>query len=97
MAGRKRKPEALKRLEGTFRKDRAGNSVELPAGMPVKPEWTEHDPIASELYNQVASHCYSMGVGTAVDSIAVRVVSRSVINVSTTESFSSRRWSDHLW
>ena len=69
MAGRKRKPEALKRLEGTFRKDRAGNSVELPAGMPVKPEWTLHDPIASELYNQVASHCYSMGVGTAVDSI----------------------------
>ena len=69
MAGRKRKPEALKRLEGTFRKDRAGHSLELPAGMPVKPEWAEHDPIASELYNQVATHCYSMGVGTEVDSL----------------------------
>lgn len=69
MAGRKRKPEALKRLEGTFRKDRAGHSVELPVGMPEKPEWATHDPIASELYNQVASHCYSMGVGTDVDSL----------------------------
>ena len=69
MAGRKRKPEALKKLEGTFRKDRAGDSLEFPAGMPIKPEWTTHDPIASELYNQVASHCYSMGVGTEVDSL----------------------------
>lgn len=69
MAGRKRKPEALKKLEGTFRKDRAGDSLVLPAGMPVKPSWADHDPIASELYNQVATYCYSMGVGTEVDSI----------------------------
>lgn len=69
MAGRKCKPDALKKLEGTFRKDRAGDSLELPAGIPTKPEWTEHDPIASELYNQVASTCYAMGVGTAADSL----------------------------
>lgn len=69
MAGRKRKPEALKRLEGTYRKDRAGDSLEMPAGMPVKPDWADTDPIASELYNQVASTCYSMGVGTEVDSM----------------------------
>lgn len=69
MAGRKRKPEALKKLEGTYRKDRAGDSLDLPAGMPTKPEWAEHDPIASELYNQVAATCYSMGVGTDVDAL----------------------------
>jgi phage terminase small subunit len=69
MAGRKRKPEALKKLEGTFRQDRAGDSISLPAGIPPKPEWATHDPIASELYNQVASQCYSMGVGTGVDSL----------------------------
>lgn len=75
MAGRKRKPEALKRLEGTYRKDRSGDSLELPAGMPSKPDWAEHDPIASDLYNQVASHCYSMGVGTEVDSIGFALLS----------------------
>ena len=69
MAGRKRKPEALKKLEGTFRKDRAGDSVALPAGIPEKPAWTTHDDIASVLYDQVAAHCYSMGVGTEVDSL----------------------------
>lgn len=75
MAGRKRKPEALKKLEGTFRKDRATSSLELPAGIPVKPEWTDHDPIASELYNQVAAHCYSIGVGTSVDSLGFALLS----------------------
>ena len=75
MAGRKRKPEALKRLEGTYRKDRSGDSLELPAGMPAKPDWAEHDPIASDLYNQVANHCYSMGVGTEVDSIGFALLS----------------------
>lgn len=75
MAGRKRKPEALKKLEGTFRKDRAGDSLSLPAGMPQKPEWAEHDPIASELYNQVAAHCYSMGVGTEVDALGFALLS----------------------
>ena len=69
MAGRKRKPEALKKLEGTFRKDRAEDSLSLPAGMPIKPEWAEHDDIASVLYDQVSAHCYSMGVGTEVDSL----------------------------
>lgn len=69
MAGRKRKPEALKKLEGTFRKDRAGNSLSLPAGIPDKPAWVEHDAIASSLYDQVAAQCYSMGVGSTVDSL----------------------------
>lgn len=69
MAGRKRKPEALKKLEGTFRKDRAGDSVELAAGMPVKPGWAAYDPIASQLYDEVSAHCYSMGVGTEVDAL----------------------------
>lgn len=69
MAGRKRKPEALKKLEGTFRKDRAGHSVSLPAGLPDKPGWADYDPIASELYDQVATHCHSMGVGTEVDAL----------------------------
>ena len=75
MAGRKRKPEALKKLEGTFRKDRNQNIVSVPAGIPNKPEWAEHDPIASALYDQVATHCYGMGVGTEVDAIGFALLS----------------------
>ena len=70
MAGRKRKPVAIKRLEGTFRKDRAKHCLELPAGIPTKPEWATHDEIASALYDEVAGHCYAMGVGTAADGLA---------------------------
>lgn len=69
MAGRKRKPEALKKLEGTFRKDRATSSVSVPAGIPEKPVWASNDPITDVLYDQIAAHCYSMGVGTGVDAM----------------------------
>ena len=75
MAGRKRKPEALKKLEGTFRPSRAGDSLSLPAGIPTKPEWAEHDQIASVLYDQVATYCYSMGVGTEVDALGFALLS----------------------
>lgn len=80
MAGRKRKPEALKKLEGTFRKDRAGDSVDMPAGMPLKPDWAKYDPIASELYDQVSTHCYAMGVGTEVDALGFALLSDQLSN-----------------
>ena len=48
MAGRPRKPVALKKLEGTYRKDRnPDNPVELPAELPTKPDWVDHDAIAA--------------------------------------------------
>lgn len=75
MAGRKRKPVALKKLEGTFRKDRhAENVVDLPVSAPPKPEWAEHDMIASQLYDQVVGHISRMGVGSEVDGIAVAML-----------------------
>jgi len=70
MAGRKRKPAALKKLEGTFRPDRAKDNLEVPAGLPTKPAWADTDPVASALYDQVATHCYKMGVGTDADGLA---------------------------
>lgn len=70
MAGRKRKPAALKKLEGTFRSDRAKDSLEVPAGLPPKPTWADVDPVASALYDEVATHCYKMGVGTEADGLA---------------------------
>lgn len=71
MAGRKRKSVALKKLEGTFRSDRhPENVVDLPIEMPDKPEWAEHDPISSALFDQIATHVTSMGVSTKSDAIA---------------------------
>ena len=75
MAGRKRKPVALKKLEGTFRKDRhAENVVDLPVSAPPKPEWAKHDMIADQLYDQVVGHISRMGVGSEVDGIAVAML-----------------------
>ena len=71
MAGRKRKSVALKKLEGTFRADRhPENVVDLPVAMPDKPEWAEHDPIASALFDQIGTHVTSMGVSSECDAIA---------------------------
>lgn len=71
MAGRKRKSVALKKLEGTFRKDRhPTNVVELPMELPDKPSWTEHDPIANGLYDEIATHVSSMSISSRVDGIS---------------------------
>ena len=76
MAGRKRKPVALKKLEGTFRKDRApANVVELPNDLAPKPEWAEHDAIASALYDEVSLKIHSMGISSEVDGLAIALLS----------------------
>ena len=73
--GRKRKPVALKKLEATFRKDRAPeNVVELENVLAPKPEWAEHDAIASALYDQVSLHVYNMGINSEVDGIAIALL-----------------------
>ncbi len=73
---RPRKPVALKKLEGTYRKDRnPDNPVELPAELPTMPEWTTHDVVAVGMYEQVAKHLHSMGVSTEVDNLAIGLLS----------------------
>lgn len=74
--GRKRKPVALKKLEGTFRKDRAPqNGVEMPVVLAAKPDWADHDVIASSLYDEVSTHVHSMGISSEVDGIAIALLS----------------------
>ena len=76
MAGRPRKPVALKKLEGTYRKDRnPDNPVELPAELPTKPDWVDHDAIAAGMYEQVAKHLHTMGVSTEVDNLGIGLLS----------------------
>jgi len=73
--GRKRKPVALKKLEGTFRKDRAPqNGVEMPVVLAAKPDWADHDVIASALYDEVSTHVHSMGISSEVDGIAIALL-----------------------
>mgnify|MGYP003654169324 CR=1 FL=1 len=75
MAGRKRKPVALKKLEGTFRKDRSPEHVvELPNDLAPKPEWAKHDAIADSLYDEVSLHIHSMGISSSVDGIAISLL-----------------------
>ena len=76
MAGRKRKPVALKKLEGTFRKDRhEKNVVELPVAIAPKPDWAEHDAISSALYDEVSTHIAKMGISSEVDGMAIALLS----------------------
>ena len=70
--GRKRKSVAQKKLEGTYRKDRhPENVLDLPVELPTKPDWSTHDPIASALYDEIATHVNSMGVSAQSDAIAI--------------------------
>ena len=39
MAGRKRTPDALKIIKGTFRKDQAHDQIEVDVGVPDCPDW----------------------------------------------------------
>ena len=73
--GRKRKPVALKKLESTFRKDRAPiNVLELPNDFAAKPDWTNHDEIASSLYDEVSLTIHSMGISSKADGIAIALL-----------------------
>lgn len=76
MAGRKRKPVALKKLEATYRSDRhPENVVDLPVALAPKPDWTNHDAIASALYDEVSTHIAKMGISSEVDGIAIGLLS----------------------
>ena len=73
--GRKRKPVALKKLEATFRKDRSPeNVVELDNVLAPKPDWANHDVVASALYDEVSLHVHNMGVSSEVDGIAIALL-----------------------
>jgi P27 family predicted phage terminase small subunit len=64
--GRPRKPTALKKLQGTFRKDRAvANEPEPPKTCPDKPKGL--DKIAAERWDFLAPQLHQMGVLTLVD------------------------------
>jgi P27 family predicted phage terminase small subunit len=60
------KPRALKKLEGTFRKDRDGGEVlEPPPGMPARPTWLDKEACAE--WDRVVPQLEELGVLTGLD------------------------------
>lgn len=60
------KPRALKKLEGTFRKDRdGGNVLEPPPGVPVCPKWL--GKVAREEWERVVPQLVTLNVLTGLD------------------------------
>lgn len=79
--GRPRKPTALKKLKGTYRKDRSPKNEPLaPVGCPVKPKGL--DKTAGALWDELTPRLLEMGVLTLVDGTVlegfVRAYSRAV-------------------
>lgn len=64
--GRPRKPTAKKKLEGTYRADRAArNELTLPPGMPPRPSWLNTEARAE--WDRVAPTLHAAGVLSLLD------------------------------
>lgn len=67
--GRLKKPIALKKQEGTFRKDRDGQKLDLPASLPILPDYISDD--AQSYYLGIASKLHKMNLINDVDQTAL--------------------------
>ncbi len=68
--GRPRKPTAQKKLEGTFRKDRAlANELAPPPGVPEPPKWL--DKVARAEWARIVPQLTELGVLTRLDGQAL--------------------------
>jgi len=77
--GRTKKPTALKKLNGTFKKERENpNEPNLGIAYPDKPEWLGFDPLSSQLFDQVSAYLVAMRVSTSVDGLAISLLSDQV-------------------
>ena len=63
--GRLKKPIALKKQEGTFRKDRDGQKLDLPSALPSLPDYISEE--AQTYYLGIASKLYKMNLINDVD------------------------------
>jgi len=75
MAGRPKKPTALKELTGTLEKSRTNPNEPRPdVAVPDMPVWITDDPITSSLYEQVTQYVVDMRVGTRADGVALALL-----------------------
>lgn len=74
--GRKKKPENIKRLQGTLEPSRDNpNKPALELSMPEPPAYLT--PKAKELFNELAEDCYNLGVISDVDGIALGILAQA--------------------
>ena len=75
MAGRPKKPTALKELTGTLEKSRTNPNEPRPdVAIPDMPVWIADDPMTSSLYDQVTQYVVDMRVGTRADGVALALL-----------------------
>lgn len=75
MAGRPKKPTALKELTGTAQPCRMNPNEPRPeVGLPDMPSWLTDDPVASALYEQVGTYIAEMKIGTRADGLGVAML-----------------------
>mgnify|MGYP001190139171 CR=1 FL=1 len=66
--GRPNKPTELKKLEGTYRKDRAPKNEMQPGKLDIVPEAPDYfDDIASSTWHQKATELCNMGILSTID------------------------------
>lgn len=66
-----KKPANVHRLQGTFREDRHGNSVEVEPGMPERPFWLSASAII--VWREVESELRDAGYLTRLDGNALAI------------------------
>ena len=75
MAGRPKKPTALKEIAGTAQPCRTNPNEPRPTvGVPDMPTWLSEDPMALSIYDQCAHYLAEMKVGTNADGIGVSML-----------------------
>lgn len=68
MAGRPKKPTALKKLDGTIRKDRMPENEMQPNKLDLVPAPPSHfDEVAKQVWDQKAKELYELGILTTID------------------------------
>jgi hypothetical protein len=70
--GRPRKPTALLKLTGAYRKDRHGDAPELPVGLPPCPAWLGAS--SAELWPEVGAMLVGLGVMSAPMTLALAML-----------------------
>ena len=75
MPGPAKKPQAIKRAAGTYRNDRDGDGLDLPAQKPKIPEHL--DAISRETFDRLARRLEQLGVISDLDEISLEMLAEA--------------------
>jgi len=78
----KRKPDGLKIIEGTFRKDRSNpNAPSVPSGIPEAPAWLSER--ASELFASICAVLDSLNIVSPADECMIAMLASRLEEIET--------------